>query len=253
MPGGWGECGARGRGLISCAPGRLGHHACRHYDRRVRCFTGLGQARRVMPVQTASQEAWPELRLRRRKSLWREPWWNAGRRARPQAEGGASRLSVARPARRLRAGVSTYASAGVPLPLFLTSSLRGAKRRSNPERYRAALDCFASSRNDDPSLFDIAVCRTRAPSRRENERTCPPPRKRGRGTTRSLRSKRRVVEGAFEMELRCRRRTIGESDAPPTALLAQAQPTLRVGVLYFTYGGRRPPMPPSPLSRGRDD
>jgi hypothetical protein len=25
-------------------------------------------------------------------SLWREPWWNADRRARPQAEGGASRF-----------------------------------------------------------------------------------------------------------------------------------------------------------------
>ena len=30
---------------------------------------------------------------------------------------------------------------------------------------------------------------------------------------------------------------------------AQAQPTLRVGVPYFTYGGRRPPMPP-PRFRG---
>ena len=207
---------------------------------------------RVMPVQTASQEAWPGLRLRRRKSLWREPWWNAGRRARPQAEGGASRLSVARPARRLRAGGTDLRLPAFRFLYFLPSSLRGAKRRSNPERYRCT-GLLRFARNDDPSLFDIAVCRTRAPSRRENERTCPPPLKAGRGTTRSLRSKRRVVEGAFEMELRCRRRTIGESDAPPTALLAQAQPTLRVGVLYFTYGGRRPPMPPSPLSRGRDD
>ena len=45
MPGGWGEDGARGRGLISRAPGRLGHHACRHCDRRARCFAGLGQAK----------------------------------------------------------------------------------------------------------------------------------------------------------------------------------------------------------------
>jgi hypothetical protein len=27
-------------------------------------------------------EAWPELRLWDEESLWQEPWWNAGRRAR---------------------------------------------------------------------------------------------------------------------------------------------------------------------------
>ena len=36
---------------------------------------------------------------------WEEPWWNAGRRARPIAEGAAQAApSVARPARRMRAG-----------------------------------------------------------------------------------------------------------------------------------------------------
>ena len=44
MPGGRGEGGARGRGLISCAPGRSGHHVCRHYDRHARCVAGSGQA-----------------------------------------------------------------------------------------------------------------------------------------------------------------------------------------------------------------
>jgi hypothetical protein len=44
--------------------------------------------------------------------------WNAGRRARPQAEGGASRLSVVRTARRLRAGNNT-----MRLPAFRFLSL----------------------------------------------------------------------------------------------------------------------------------
>ena len=35
--------------------------------------------------------AWPGPRLRDGISRWQEPRWNAGRRARPQAEGGASR------------------------------------------------------------------------------------------------------------------------------------------------------------------
>src|ERR1700684_1174644 len=44
MPGGRGECGARGPGLISLAPGRSGHHVCRHYDRHARCVAGSGPA-----------------------------------------------------------------------------------------------------------------------------------------------------------------------------------------------------------------
>ncbi len=179
IPVGRGECGARGR-ICTPLPGGLGimpagtmtgvRGASLDWDRR----------RRVTPVQTASQEAWLEPRLRRRKSLWREPWWNAGRRARPQAEGGASRRSVARPARRLRAGGTDLRLPAFRFLYFLPSSLRGAKRRSNPERYRCT-GLLRFARNDDPSLFDIAVCRTRAPSRRENERTCPPPLKAGEG------------------------------------------------------------------------
>jgi hypothetical protein len=52
--------------------------------------TGVGGAsldwdrrRRVTPVQTTSQEAWPEAEpLGWNNSLRREPWWNAGKRAR---------------------------------------------------------------------------------------------------------------------------------------------------------------------------
>ena len=49
---------------------------------------------RLCPLLPAAfREAWPEAEPSGRKSRWREPSWNAGRRARPQAEGGASRLT----------------------------------------------------------------------------------------------------------------------------------------------------------------
>jgi hypothetical protein len=45
MPAGGGECGARGRSLISFALGRPGHQACRHYRPAREVLTGLGQAK----------------------------------------------------------------------------------------------------------------------------------------------------------------------------------------------------------------
>jgi hypothetical protein len=61
------ECGAgavAAGGRIRPVPGRLGHHACRYYGRRVRCSLDWDRRRRATPAQTASQEAWPELRQR---------------------------------------------------------------------------------------------------------------------------------------------------------------------------------------------
>ena len=63
-----------------------------------------------------------------------------------------------------------------------------------------------------------------------------------------------MVEGARHSPLRLslmperslRRLRNVEFGAPSTTLRSQAQvpkPTLRVGVLYVKYGGRRPPMP----------
>ena len=69
---GWrSECGARGRRLVTAVPGRLGHHACRHYDRRARCSLQLGTAQAARPLRLVHvfQEAWPELRLRDDDSL----------------------------------------------------------------------------------------------------------------------------------------------------------------------------------------
>ena len=48
------------RADLQSAPGRLGHQVSRHYDRGGRCSLDWDRRRRVTPVQTASQEAWPE-------------------------------------------------------------------------------------------------------------------------------------------------------------------------------------------------
>jgi len=72
----------------------------------------------------------PTLSPRDESPVGENRWWNAGRRARPQAEGGASRsLLVARPARRLRAGIKTNASAGVPLSFYLRVILSENRNR----------------------------------------------------------------------------------------------------------------------------
>ena len=42
-----GASAAPARGRIRSAPGRLGHHACRQYDRRARCFAVTEQAARA--------------------------------------------------------------------------------------------------------------------------------------------------------------------------------------------------------------
>jgi hypothetical protein len=80
----------------------------------------------VTPTQRTGQTCSPrprkpglELRRRRRKSLWREPRWNADSRA-PSEEGAAVPV---------RHGIITIASVGVSPPNFF-SSLRA--KRSNP-------------------------------------------------------------------------------------------------------------------------
>ena len=73
-------------------------------------------------------------------------------------------------------------------------------------------------------------CKARARSRRENECAYPSPRKWGRGTARSSRSERRVVEGVSESELHCRRRMIVAARAPSTTLLRRVVRLPRNGV-----------------------
>ena len=52
----------------------------------------------------------------------------------------------------------------------------------------------------------------------------PPPRKRGRGTIRSSRSERRMVEGASNSTLRCRGRRCVTARAPSTTPLRGVVP-----------------------------
>jgi hypothetical protein len=103
------ECGARGRkdtvrtraARASCLPAlRL----AREVHRCDRTGGACGHVRSSMPP---FGKPGPKLSPRDESPLGENRKWNAGRRARPQAEGGASRLSVARPARRLRAGINT--------------------------------------------------------------------------------------------------------------------------------------------------
>ena len=52
-------CGPAGA-AIHRPPGGVGHHACRHCDRRVRCLLDWDRRRWVTPIRTTSQEAWPD-------------------------------------------------------------------------------------------------------------------------------------------------------------------------------------------------
>jgi len=79
----WSECGARGRRFVTAAPGRV-RASCSPALRPVRGVLPLDWDRRprVTPAETGSQEAWPGPEPLGLASLWREPWWNAVRRAR---------------------------------------------------------------------------------------------------------------------------------------------------------------------------
>jgi len=92
-----------------------------------------------------------------RKSRWRKPRWNAGRRARPQAEGGASRLTPWRVPHAACVRAKHNASAGVSLPFIFSwssslraslSSLRAIAKQSTCSVRN--LDCLVASapRND---------------------------------------------------------------------------------------------------------
>ena len=162
MPGGRGGCGARGRGLISFALGRSGHHACRHYDRRARCVAGSGKA-----VGGVTPAPWTVLPTKpgpdRTKGLhtpWAEPWWNAGRRARPRAERAAQAAFPWRDRTPFACGTDDSAFAGVPLPFIsfvIARSGSEAKQSRTDLGFSLELDCFAPLVNGLRTLFDIAV------------------------------------------------------------------------------------------------
>ena len=226
-----GDAGRQGRGRCPRArPHQLGSRAV-----RASCLPALRPACEVRrwkwadrrrsdprPLDGLPTKPGPD-RTKGPHTPWEEPWWNAGRRARPIAEGAAQAApSVARPARRMRAGLRP-AFAGVPLPFICRKRVAkscSATARSGPLWIR----WLAGPRGKQNTLFDIAR------GRGARARTGLPyirPRERGRGTIRSSRSERRMVEGASEMELRCRRRTIVAARTPPTALRAVPPPRWR--------------------------
>jgi len=199
MPADRGECGARGRGFITSAPGRLWASACRDYDRRARCIAGLGQVfpGRVTPAQTVQGLRSPvgagvkdralrpsprkpglKLSLGDEYSLRREPWWNADRRARPQAEGRRKPASSWRDPRAACVRDIWNASVGVPLPFLFLRRVGGAKRsprgldvrrRTAWARRSAPLPTLRSG-----TIFEMVFAKTRARMRRENENLFPP-------------------------------------------------------------------------------
>ena len=81
----------------------------RHDDRGGRCIPGLGQRRRVTPVQTTSQEAWPEADLG--DEILPEMRAVVERRQACALQKGARRIA--------RCGGCCPAFAGVPLPSIL--------------------------------------------------------------------------------------------------------------------------------------
>src|ERR1700677_4893942 len=82
-PLGGARVGSRGRRFVTAVPGRL-RASCSPALRPVRGVLPLDWDRRhrVTPGETTSQEAWPEAEPWGPTSLWREPWWDAERRAR---------------------------------------------------------------------------------------------------------------------------------------------------------------------------
>jgi len=108
-----------------------------------------------------------KLSLRDDDSLWREPWWNADRRARPQRRVGASR--PLRGANRTRwCGHETLRlSAFHFLIFFFVARIK----RSEIRELNRSVTFVPGFRSAHPGygLFDIAACKTCAHWRRGND------------------------------------------------------------------------------------
>ena len=101
------DCGARAR-ICSPRPGGPGimPAGTRTGARGASLQPAAARAAKPAAFRAAFGKPGPELSPRDESPAGKNRKWNAGRRARPQAEGGASRhLFVARTARRLRAGM----------------------------------------------------------------------------------------------------------------------------------------------------
>jgi hypothetical protein len=162
MPDGRGECGARGRGLISSASGRLGHHACRYYDRRVRCSLDWDRRRRVTPSRPRPRKHGLGCALGDVSPFGESRGGTpAGERAR-ERKGRRKPLLPWRDRTPFACGTDDSAFAGVPLPLFLSfvgwaeRSEAHAERRGDTAMHSVgtALCAFAH-----PTSLDIEASR----------------------------------------------------------------------------------------------
>ena len=98
--------------------------------------------------------------------------------------------------------------------LLLQLSMDHRHRRPNDAVLRTAMP----GGDDSESYVTVACHSSDAQMHRENDEVRPPPRKRGRGTMRSM------VEGACDATRGLRRRRFVTADAPPTALRAVPPP-----------------------------
>jgi hypothetical protein len=181
MPGGRGEGGARGRGLISLAPGRSGHHVCRHYDRHARCVAGSGEIRRrsdPRPLDGLPTKPGPG-RTKGPHTPWEDPRWNAGQASAPESgRRGASRSFRGAPRTHL-VRVVWPASAGVPLP-FICRRRVAKSCSATAQTVRSGLDGSPISVNGggkQNALFDITRAHMR--SRDRDRASSPLPAARG--------------------------------------------------------------------------
>src|SRR5580698_3525800 len=88
--------------------------------------------------------------------------------------------------------------------------------------------------------------------RRENEIACTiRPRDSGGGGPLELAKRANRGGGGTGLDVSLSSKEFRRVRCPLHHPASQAQPTLRVGVLYVKHGGRRPRMPPPPLSRWR--
>jgi hypothetical protein len=145
-----------------------------------RCDRTGGACGYVRFSYAASREAWPEAEPSGRKSCWRKPQVEC-RQASAPASGGRRKppYSVARPARRLRAGNTTMRLPAFRYPFICRFFLRHCRARpGNPCERKARSDLpirlsepqFSMDHRVKPG-GDEEFCKTRAQkkTRRENE------------------------------------------------------------------------------------
>ncbi len=214
-----------------------------------------------MPGETTSQEAWPEAEPLGPTSLWQEPWWDAERRARsalraphPQGCGGWIRVSR-RSASLLSSFLHSWLEARiVRIPASTAGILwRRSVRRAEKLVLEQQLGCgshreneivrHCEERSDEAIQGRLALSAGLLRSARNDENIIRP---RDSGGPSVARSAKDGGGGACGEE---------NPDASGEASMQTPRPprkshSRRLRRRSLSDGGRRPPMPPSPLSRG---